>query len=62
MLSGACTFTLGDEERVLGPGDVYHVPPGVRHGLRTDGDACVVVDIFSPPRQALLELIDRAGR
>lgn len=59
VTSGTCEFTLGDEMRTLSAGDLYHAPPGVAHGLRTGDDPCTVIDIFSPPRAALLELMGR---
>ncbi|MCA9577212.1 MAG: AraC family transcriptional regulator [Polyangiales bacterium] len=33
VLSGACTLTLGDETKALGPGDLAFVPRGLAHGL-----------------------------
>ena len=60
VIEGRCEFTLGDEVRELGPGDVYWAPPGVVHGARAVGGRCVIVDLFSPPRAALMELL--AGR
>jgi quercetin dioxygenase-like cupin family protein len=60
VVEGSCEFSLGDEVRVLRPGDVYWAPAGVVHGARAVGGRCVIVDVFSPPRAALLELL--AGR
>ena len=60
VLEGGCEFTLGGEVRSLGPGDVYWAPPGVVHGARAVGGRCVIADLFSPPRAALMELL--AGR
>jgi quercetin dioxygenase-like cupin family protein len=57
VVSGHCEFVLDGEVRNLGPGDVYHAPPGVPHGVRTGDEECVIVDVFSPPRQALLDLM-----
>lgn len=50
VLEGHLTITIGDETRVLGPGDAYAIPPNVPHGATTAGDGCAVIDIFSPPR------------
>jgi quercetin dioxygenase-like cupin family protein len=55
VISGTCTFELDGEVRTVGPGDVYHAPPGVPHGVRTGSEPCVIVDIFAPPRRALVE-------
>ena len=56
VISGTCEFELDGMTRTLGPGDAYHAPPGVPHGARTGDAECVIVDVFSPPRQALLDL------
>ena len=55
VISGHCTFQLDGDEQELGPGDIYVVPPGVPHGLRTTAEPCVLVDIFTPPRPDLIE-------
>jgi quercetin dioxygenase-like cupin family protein len=57
VVSGGCEFDLDGEVRTLGPGDIYHAPPGVPHGARAGEDGCVIVDMFAPPRQALLDLL-----
>jgi quercetin dioxygenase-like cupin family protein len=57
IISGACEFDLDGVVRPLTVGDIYHAPPGVPHGVRTGDEQCVIVDIFSPPRRALLDLI-----
>jgi quercetin dioxygenase-like cupin family protein len=58
VLSGNCDFEVDGEVRRLGPGDVYVAGPGVPHGVRTGDEECVVLDVFAPPRQALLDLLD----
>ena len=57
VLTGTCTFELEGETRVLEVGDVYHAPPGVPHGVRAGDEPCTLVDVFAPPRQALLDLL-----
>ena len=42
VLAGEFSFTDGDEETVLHAGDLYRVPPNVRHGLRCTGHALIV--------------------
>lgn len=51
MLEGALELTLGDETRLLRPGDAYTIPPNLPHSARTEGEGCVVLDIFTPPRE-----------
>jgi unsaturated pyranuronate lyase len=60
VLSGECVFDLDGEERTLKMGDVYHAPAGVPHGARATDEPCVILDVFSPPRAALLDLIAQA--
>jgi quercetin dioxygenase-like cupin family protein len=57
VLSGSGDFDLDGEVRRVGPGDTYHAPPGVPHGLVSGPEGCVVIDVFSPPRAALMELL-----
>ena len=50
LVSGRMTFELGGETRELGPGDCWLVPSDMPHQV-TALERCVVVDIFSPPRE-----------
>ena len=51
IVSGRVRFTVGDDVRELGPGDVLLVPPGVEHFAETIGDQPVVdLSIFTPRR------------
>jgi quercetin dioxygenase-like cupin family protein len=60
VISGSGDFELDGEIRRVGPGDTYHAPPGVPHGLIAGAEGCVVIDVFSPPRAALLEFLAQA--
>jgi quercetin dioxygenase-like cupin family protein len=42
VLAGEFSFTDGDEETVLRAGDLYRIPPNVRHGVRCADHALVV--------------------
>ena len=35
LLEGEVTFTIGDEQRTLTPGDMWRIPGGVQHGVVT---------------------------
>lgn len=37
ILSGVAAMTLGDETRLVGPGDAIAIPPGLRHTIRNTG-------------------------
>ncbi len=50
LISGRFLFELGDEKRQLGPGDCWLVPSNVPHQV-TALAPCLLVDVFSPPRQ-----------
>lgn len=39
------------EEHPVSAGDFWQTPPNVPHGGRTLDQRCVVLDIFSPPRE-----------
>ncbi len=49
VLTGRFRFTVGEETKVIGPGDAVLIPGDTPHG-GTTLTACVVVDLFSPPR------------
>jgi quercetin dioxygenase-like cupin family protein len=61
VLDGSLQFELAGERRVLHRGDVYVIPPDVPHGAVTGEQGCITLDVFSPPREGLRELIERAG-
>jgi quercetin dioxygenase-like cupin family protein len=61
ILEGSLQFELAGETRTLRPGDVYVVPPDVPHGAVTGEEGCIVLDVFSPPREGLRELVERSG-
>lgn len=51
-----------DETRTerLGPGDTYHAPPGAIHGARAHAEGCTLIDVFSPPRAGLKEMLQKS--
>ena len=51
LIEGALELTIGDETRLLHPGDAYAIPPYLPHKARTYEEGCVVFDVFSPPRE-----------
>ena len=50
MLEGKMEMGIGDEVRVLSPGDIYIIPPGVEHYAKTTASKASVLDIFAPIR------------
>lgn len=50
LLSGRAVFTIGDETRTLGPGDMYRMPSHVKHKVVALEEPVRAFDVFSPPR------------
>lgn len=61
MIEGELEFDPAGDLRMMGPGMAVVVPPGVPHGARTRDASCFEIDIFHPPRRALLELTQASG-
>jgi quercetin dioxygenase-like cupin family protein len=57
VLSGELTLTVGAETKVMYAGDCVVIPANVRHGGAAGPEGCKVVDVFSPPRAAIVSLI-----
>jgi len=50
VIGGSLTFTIGGETKELIQGDTYVIPANIPHDATAGPDGCVVVDVFSPPR------------
>jgi quercetin dioxygenase-like cupin family protein len=59
VIEGEFEFDLAGEIRIMRPGMAAVVPSGAPHGARTNDTSCYEIDIFHPPRRALLELAGR---
>ncbi len=55
VLEGRAHFFVGEEDRVLGPGDMYTVPGGVTHRVVALGDGAKALDIFHPVREDYID-------
>ncbi len=55
LLSGRLRFRLAEQEHLLGPGDILHIPSGITHSVDVI-EAALVIDTFAPPREDLLAL------
>ena len=51
VLEGQAHFYVGDEDRVLGPGDMYRIPGGVTHRVVALGGGVKALDVFHPIRE-----------
>lgn len=54
---GTMEITIGEERFAVEPGDVIHFPPNVPHSGRTADSICRLIDIFSPPRTGIRDVI-----
>ena len=52
LLEGRCVRIQGGQEVQVEAGAFWHSPGGVPHGIRTGEVGALVLDIFSPPREA----------
>jgi quercetin dioxygenase-like cupin family protein len=52
LLEGRCLRIQGGQEVAVEAGAFWHSPGGVPHGIRTGEVGALVLDIFSPPREA----------
>ncbi len=58
VLRGRARFIVGDEERILGPGDMYRIPGGVTHRVVALDEGLEALDVFSPIREEYLVACD----
>lgn len=56
VVDGELHFDLDGDVRALRKGDVAVVPAWVPHGAWTTDSHCNEIDVFSPPRQSLIDL------
>ncbi len=50
VIEGSVTFTIGDEQRELGPGGTWRIPSNVPHQVTTGPEGATVIDTFNPIR------------
>ncbi|WP_111640212.1 cupin domain-containing protein [Marinomonas shanghaiensis] len=53
VLSGQFEFTIGDETKIVGPGDTLYKKPNVMHGCRCL-EPGILLDNFTPVRKDFL--------
>jgi quercetin dioxygenase-like cupin family protein len=57
VIDGELEFEVGGVTRTLRRGDAVLIPPNVPHGARTRDGSCFEIDVFCPPRKALLDAL-----
>jgi quercetin dioxygenase-like cupin family protein len=50
VISGKVTFSIGAEERVLGPGGTWRILGDTPHAATAGPEGAVLIDVFSPIR------------
>jgi len=54
LISGKAHFFVGDEDRVLGPGQMYRIPGGTTHRVVALDGPVTALDFFCPIREDYL--------
>jgi quercetin dioxygenase-like cupin family protein len=55
VIEGELEFWIADEKRTLKPGDMYAIPGGTAHGLRTGKGRVILAEVFYPVREEYLK-------
>jgi len=55
VIEGEFEMWIGDERKVMRPGDMYMIAGGVPHGGRPVGGRAIVLDVFHPLRDDYLK-------
>lgn len=50
VLTGSVNLVLDGKRRVLGPGEILHVPPLLPHALRANGATSFLLTLLAPVR------------
>ena len=58
MLKGKLRMRIGDEERVLLPGEFAFVPSNVEHSIESLDEYVLAVDVFQPYRKDIAERLE----
>jgi quercetin dioxygenase-like cupin family protein len=61
VFEGEIELELSGERRVLRPGDAALIPAWVPRSARAVGGPAYQLDVFSPPRRAMLDMIAKLG-
>lgn len=54
ILEGRARFYVGDQEQLLGPGQMYRIPGGVKHRVVALDSRVQALDFFCPIREEYL--------
>ena len=56
LIRGTLAFTVGGEQRELGPGGTWRIPSNVPHTVVAGPEGAVAIDVFAPGRADWLEI------
>lgn len=59
VVQGRVRFTIGDETKECGPGDMYLIPPDAPHTVTVVEGPAVVLDVFTPIREDYAARVNR---
>jgi len=62
VLKGRMRFVIGTEARVLGPGEVAHIPSGIPHSIESLEEYVLVLDVFVPLRPDIIARLQELER
>ncbi len=62
LISGTLELQIGEETRILKPGQLYLIPSNVSHRAVAVGGPAVVLDVFSPVREDYIELSSQSNQ
>jgi quercetin dioxygenase-like cupin family protein len=62
IVSGRCNYYVDGIAREMTPGTLMLVPAGAPHYVEPLDGPCLNLDIFVPPREDLLHLVDYVGQ
>jgi unsaturated pyranuronate lyase len=57
VVEGELELEMEGEKRLLRPGQAAHMPPYVPHATRTLAAPAYQIDVFTPPRKPMVELL-----
>ena len=62
LIEGSLDFRVGEERRMLGPGDTWRIVRDTPHEVRAGAEGAILVEAFSPAREDWAELEDAPPR
>ncbi len=56
VLKGSLELSIGTEKRIVNPGQAYVIPSDVPHSGKNLGAPSEIIEVFSPPREDLVNM------